>query len=355
MSTQFTDDFNRADSGSLGANYTSLGSSFTVVSNQAAPPASGGSDYVNAATPGAACWAQFTAVTNVAPSNYLGLGLRFNSGSFNGYYAAWDTGGMSLYRIDGGTPTALGATGLTAPSNGDVVRVEMHGSTLRIYYNNTLQTTRTDTTYSAAGSVLLLGASTSARLDNLSLGTLPTLSSPTPSGTLGTSTTATVGCTTDEAAGTLYVVVDQGSLAAVTAAQIIAGQDAGGAAADASGNNSVSTTTPSVSITGLVASTAYNYAILQVSGGYSNIVTGSFTTAAASATLDQEGFRFGEDDGAENAHTWAAAVDTNLTAPAGQTKLLNIIINATGDPATKVFKLQHRKVGDPTWKDTPVI
>lgn len=76
---------------------------------------------------------------------------------------------------------------------------------------------------------------------------------------------------------------------------------------------------------------------------------------AAAVTLEQEGFRFGNDDGAENAHTWAAAQDTDLTAPAGQTQLINLIINATGDPATKVFKLQHRKVGDPTWKDTPVI
>lgn len=283
MSTDFSDPFTRADAANLGGNYTSLANPFTLVSNQAAPPATNGADYVNSTTPGAACWARVNAVTNVAATNYLGLGVRLNAGSVNGYYAAWDTGGLTIYRIDGGTPTALGTTGLTAPTNGQDVYVEMRGSTLRVFYgalaSPTLIGSRTDTTYSAAGNVLLLGQSTTARIDNLSFGTLPTLSSPTPSGTLGTETTATVGCTTDEAAGTLYVVVTTGSVTGITEAQILAGQNASGAAATFSGNASISTTTPSVSATGLTASTAYNYAELQLSGGYSNIVTGSFTTA----------------------------------------------------------------------------
>lgn len=75
---------------------------------------------------------------------------------------------------------------------------------------------------------------------------------------------------------------------------------------------------------------------------------------AASATLDQESFRFGNDDGSENAHTWAAAQDTNIFAAAGVTRLANIIVNATGTVGAKTFKLQVRKVGEPTWQDVPV-
>lgn len=112
----------------------------------------------------------------------------------------------------------------------------------------------------------------------------PVLSSPTPSGTLGTSTTATLGATTDTTSGTLYTVVESTSalLTAITEAQIKAGQNNLGAAADAAGSAAVSTTTPSANVTGLVAATAYYYATYQESsGGDSNIVTGSFTTAAA--------------------------------------------------------------------------
>lgn len=69
---------------------------------------------------------------------------------------------------------------------------------------------------------------------------------------------------------------------------------------------------------------------------------------------EQEGARFGNDDGAEAAHTWAAAQDANITAPAGQTQVLNMIVNATGTLGAKTFKLQYRKVGDGAWRDVPV-
>ena len=107
------------------------------------------------------------------------------------------------------------------------------------------------------------------------------LSSPTPSGTLSTNTTATIGCTTDTTSGTFYCVVDSAAnLSGVTATQIKAGQKASGAAALASANSTVSTTTPSAGVTGLTQNTLYSYAIVQNSAnGDSNVVTGTFTTA----------------------------------------------------------------------------
>ncbi len=114
----------------------------------------------------------------------------------------------------------------------------------------------------------------------------PALSSPTPSGTIGTTTTATIGATTDQATGTFYVVVDSGAnLAGVTAVQIKAGQRADGNAAAASEDAAVGSTSPSAGVTGLVANTAYAYAAIQNNAnGDSNIVTGTFTTASGSAT-----------------------------------------------------------------------
>lgn len=117
------------------------------------------------------------------------------------------------------------------------------------------------------------------------------LSSPTPSGTIGTQTTATIGATTNQATGNFYVVVDtSGNLAGVTASQIKAGQNAGGGAAFKSGDVAVSGANPSVGVTGLVASTSYAYAAIQNNAnGDSNIVTGTFTTASAVAASSTPG------------------------------------------------------------------
>lgn len=113
-----------------------------------------------------------------------------------------------------------------------------------------------------------------------------TLSSATPSGTLGTSTTATIGATTDQNTGTFYAVVDTDSLSGITATQVKAGQDAGGGAVVASCNASVSTTSPSCGVTGLTAATAYNYAVTQNNAnGDANVLTGTFTTAAAATSI----------------------------------------------------------------------
>jgi hypothetical protein len=72
-----------------------------------------------------------------------------------------------------------------------------------------------------------------------------------------------------------------------------------------------------------------------------------FKESAAAATFEQEGARFGNDDGSESAHTWAAAQDANVTAPASTPLLLNIIVNATGSPGAKTFSLQSRRGSEP--------
>jgi hypothetical protein len=106
------------------------------------------------------------------------------------------------------------------------------------------------------------------------------ISKPTPNGTLLTSTTATVGCTTDTSNGTLYAVIDTAAnISGVTAAQIKAGQKNNSTAAAFSNNAAVSNTSPSIGFTGLTPATSYSYAIVQnVTAGDSNVLTGSFTT-----------------------------------------------------------------------------
>lgn len=86
---------------------------------------------------------------------------------------------------------------------------------------------------------------------------------------------------------------------------------------------------------------------------------------AASATpIEQEGFRWGVDDGNESAHTWEAAQDTNITINGNQGRLLRVLLNATGDPPTAAHTLRVQKNGSggyvslqvgASYKATPVI
>lgn len=115
-------------------------------------------------------------------------------------------------------------------------------------------------------------------------GSPATISAPTPSGTIGTQTTATAGCTTNQSNGNLYVVASatQAHITGITAAQVVAGQTSSGGVAPFSNSAAVASASPSVGLTGLTGGTLYYYAIAQVtSGGNSNVVTGSFTTASA--------------------------------------------------------------------------
>lgn len=179
--------------------------------------------------------------------------------------------------------------------------------------------------------------------------TVATLSAPTA--TSVTATTATIGATTDQTSGTFYAVVDSAAnLAGVTATQIKAGQKASGSAALAANNAAVSTTTPSVGVTGLSATTLYSFAAVQNNAnGDSNVVTGTFTTLDPPIT--QSRYRWRNDDGSESSATWAAAENAALTAPTLTPRRLRVQLDATGDPASKRFKLQYRKVGDGTWRD----
>ncbi len=118
-----------------------------------------------------------------------------------------------------------------------------------------------------------------------------TLSSATPSGTIGTQGQASVGATTNQNTGTLYAVISatQGDITGITATQVKTALYAGGGAATFAGNAAVSTTSPSVTITGLTANTLYYFALVQNNtSGDSNVITGSFTTAAATTTVTQQ-------------------------------------------------------------------
>lgn len=97
----------------------------------------------------------------------------------------------------------------------------------------------------------------------------------TPTATSITQTTATIGCTTDNATGTLYGVVTT-SATPPSEAQVAAGQDHTGATAAASGTNaSLSVGANTIDVTGLTADTTYYSHFVQDIGSaeYSNVLS----------------------------------------------------------------------------------
>lgn len=67
------------------------------------------------------------------------------------------------------------------------------------------------------------------------------------------------------------------------------------------------------------------------------------------AVVDQEGFRFRNDDGNEAAATWAAAQDTNLARQVGVNTRLRVLLNTTGDVDSTQYQLEFRKIGVTPW------
>lgn len=63
--------------------------------------------------------------------------------------------------------------------------------------------------------------------------------------------------------------------------------------------------------------------------------------------VEQEGLRFRNDDGSETTATWAAAQDTNITAPANTTRRLRMLTNFTEDPPAIARRLEVAKSGYP--------
>lgn len=91
-----------------------------------------------------------------------------------------------------------------------------------------------------------------------------------------------------------------------------------------------------------------------VGGGDTHYTASVIILEAGSPTLEQEGFRWGVDDGSESAHTWEASQDTNITIAASQSRLLRVLVDATGDPASTAYALRYQKNGTGGYVAVPV-
>jgi hypothetical protein len=75
-----------------------------------------------------------------------------------------------------------------------------------------------------------------------------------------------------------------------------------------------------------------------------------------SFTVDQEGFRWRDDDADEDEATWLAVQDTNITRAKNTNTRIRVLMNVAANPPTQTAGLWYRKVGDPDseWRKVPL-
>ena len=182
----FTDDFNRADSTDLGAEWVEVSGDWSIISNQLAPPVSAGTVVLRAATAMATNdhYAQVTLATVAAASQ--GVWCRGNSNITNGYLWRNDGTAWDLFSVVSSTFTVIG-TFAGAASAGDVAKVQAVGSTIKAFVNGVERVSVTDTGVTTGSNVGIRTATPSGiRYDDF------TAADVSAGATLGTATETSV-------------------------------------------------------------------------------------------------------------------------------------------------------------------
>lgn len=208
------DDFNRADAGDLGANWTEFSEGFKIVSNQAVAVNSGVQNRAYYSGAGAFGNDQYSSVvvgtgsgSNGGYDARVGVRLSGTGTTISGYELRWgdiDGTSVKIFRVDSGSETQLQSTTLTV-APGDVMRIEVEGTTIRAFKNGVqIGTDQTDANH-ASGEVGIHGRFDGYDVFNSWEGgdfsggdTTPPTASGWATNTAGTEITATLsesGCT----------------------------------------------------------------------------------------------------------------------------------------------------------------
>jgi hypothetical protein len=150
--TSFTDDFNRADSTNLGANWVEVSGDWSIVSNQLSPGAAGGTIVLRAA--GAMATNDNSAQATIAATAVASQGVwcRGNASITQGYL--WRNNGTQwdLFSVVGGAFTSIG-TYTAAAVAGDVAKVQAVGTAIKGFVNGVQRVSVTSSTVTTGTSV----------------------------------------------------------------------------------------------------------------------------------------------------------------------------------------------------------
>lgn len=164
MATLATDDFNRADAGTLGANWTAKRHNPGIFSNQVDVTVASDeniSRYSGVAWPNDQ-WAQATCVVGAAATRVQAVGIRLEAAaSRQGYYGGHDRfntgdGARRIWKWVGATWTSLASESINIAAS-DVIYVEVQGSTLKLFVNGVERLSSTDTSLTLGQAGMIVG------------------------------------------------------------------------------------------------------------------------------------------------------------------------------------------------------
>lgn len=171
----FTDDFNRADSATLGASWDALGSlvALKVIDNQASGSLASVTAGQRAVTPAGSTDHYAQMVVRTVAGNSIGVLARLTGSAETGYLWRYNgSNACQLFRGSSGSYTALGSSysaPLTAPFT---LRIEAEGSTIRGYVNGVLRQTATDATHATGTYCGVRVVGNAVRVDDFEMGLL---------------------------------------------------------------------------------------------------------------------------------------------------------------------------------------
>lgn len=103
----------------------------------------------------------------------------------------------------------------------------------------------------------------------------------------------------------------------------------------------------------VLSSSSSNQAQAATASGITSYVHQALFKPDTGLGIDQDGFRFRNDDGSETTATWAAAQNGTMTAGTMVNRRLRFLLQATADPAASQFRLEYRKSGTTPWRTVP--
>jgi hypothetical protein len=175
----YSDGFNRANNSTLGSPWVTVDAAIPLANNKATASTAGGSSMKYNQTFSNDQWAEADMVcVPGSAGNSLGPAVRLGAAGGGAYFANYDasTQNIDVYRRDGSGNYAeavanYSTTGLAGTFK---CRVEAQGTTIRMYINDVLRGTGTDSTV-ASGQPGLWGAQygATATADNFRCGNLP--------------------------------------------------------------------------------------------------------------------------------------------------------------------------------------
>jgi hypothetical protein len=157
----FTDDFNRADSSNLGANWVEVSGDWSIISNQLSSGNAGGTIILRAA--GAMSTNDHSAQVTIASTAAVSHGVwcRGNSNISQGYLWRNDGTSWNLFSVVGASFVSIGSFAGAAVA-GDVPKIQAVGTTIKGFVNGIQRVSVTDTNVATGTSVGIRAESTNA-------------------------------------------------------------------------------------------------------------------------------------------------------------------------------------------------